>query len=48
MEVILRTLIFRLMQEGFKNLREGDLVQYHQPETDTGLRATDSNYCLAH
>ena len=30
-----------LLQEGFKNLREGDLVQYHQYETDTGLRATD-------
>ena len=30
-----------LLQEGFKNLREGDRVQYHQHKTDTGLKASD-------
>jgi len=30
-----------LLQEGFKNLREGDQVQYHQHETETGLQASD-------
>ena len=27
-----------LLQEGFKNLREGDKVQYHQHDTKTGLQ----------
>jgi len=30
-----------LLQEGFKNLREGEQVQYQQIETESGLRATD-------
>ena len=30
-----------LLQEGFKNLREGDQVQYQQIETETGLQASD-------
>ena len=30
-----------LLQEGFKNLREGDQVQYHQIETESGLQASD-------
>ena len=30
-----------LLQEGFKNLREGDQVQYHQHDTETGLQASD-------
>ena len=30
-----------LLQEGFKNLREGDQVQYRQIETETGLQASD-------
>jgi len=34
-----------LLQEGFKNLREGDQVQYRQieteTETETGLQASD-------
>ena len=30
-----------LLQEGFKNLREGDQVQYYQHKTDAGLSASD-------
>jgi len=30
-----------LLQEGFKNLREGDLVQYQQIKTESGLQASD-------
>ena len=30
-----------LLQEGFKNLREGDQVQYYQFDTETGLQASD-------
>ena len=30
-----------LLQEGFKNLHEGDQVQYQQIETETGLQASD-------
>ena len=30
-----------LMQDGFKNLRAGDRVQYHQHETESGLQASD-------
>ena len=30
-----------LLQEGFKNLREGDRVQFTQLDTETGLQASD-------
>ena len=30
-----------LLQEGFKNLREGDQVQFTQLDTETGLQASD-------
>lgn len=30
-----------LLQEGFKNLRDGDQVQFTQLDTETGLQASD-------
>ena len=30
-----------LLQEGFKNLREGEQVQYYQEDTETGLQDSD-------
>lgn len=30
-----------LLQEGFKNLREGDQVQFTQLDTETGLQASE-------